>query len=193
MTKSTRQVELFYIRLQTIIAAASVLSATTLSAIGIYIALQLNEANDRNRSIDQIEQKSAALADRQMKCIDVVLRMSNLEGISKDLTDIQKLKISSKADAACNGTGLSVRELTTIRPSPDGDVAVVPKSLSKDAEWKFEGPFGRVDQQALQSGYRVYKDVCTSCQQQADDLDAFLKWASEGHSNTLVTPSGTKQ
>lgn len=30
-------------------------------------------------------------------------------------------------------------------------------------EWEFEGPFGQFDQAALQRGYQIYKEVCSSC------------------------------
>ena len=33
----------------------------------------------------------------------------------------------------------------------------------KDVHWSFEGPFGHYDQRQLQRGYKVYKEVCSSC------------------------------
>ena len=33
----------------------------------------------------------------------------------------------------------------------------------KDIHWSFEGPFGTFDRAALQRGYQVYKEVCSSC------------------------------
>ncbi|MBV8593323.1 MAG: cytochrome c1 [Caulobacteraceae bacterium] len=33
----------------------------------------------------------------------------------------------------------------------------------KDIHWSFEGPFGRYDQAQLQRGYKVYREVCSSC------------------------------
>lgn len=33
----------------------------------------------------------------------------------------------------------------------------------KDKEWPFEGILGKVDKQAAQRGYQVYKEVCASC------------------------------
>ena len=32
-----------------------------------------------------------------------------------------------------------------------------------DVKFSFEGPFGRFDQQQLQRGYKVYREVCASC------------------------------
>ena len=32
-----------------------------------------------------------------------------------------------------------------------------------DVHWSFEGPFGHYDQEQLQRGYEVYKEVCSSC------------------------------
>ena len=33
----------------------------------------------------------------------------------------------------------------------------------KDVHWSFEGPFGQYDQAQLQRGFKVYKEVCSSC------------------------------
>ncbi|HEY2480668.1 MAG TPA: cytochrome c1 [Caulobacteraceae bacterium] len=33
----------------------------------------------------------------------------------------------------------------------------------KDVHWSFEGPFGMYDQAQLQRGYKVYREVCSSC------------------------------
>lgn len=33
----------------------------------------------------------------------------------------------------------------------------------KELEWEFDGFFGRVDQQSVQRGYQIYKEVCSSC------------------------------
>ncbi len=32
-----------------------------------------------------------------------------------------------------------------------------------DVHWSFEGPFGHYDQEQLQRGYKVYREVCSSC------------------------------
>ncbi len=33
----------------------------------------------------------------------------------------------------------------------------------KDIHWSFEGPFGMYDQAQLQRGYKIYREVCSSC------------------------------
>ena len=33
----------------------------------------------------------------------------------------------------------------------------------KDIHWSFEGPFGKYDKEQLQRGYKVYREVCSSC------------------------------
>ena len=33
----------------------------------------------------------------------------------------------------------------------------------KDVHWSFEGPFGKFDQEQLQRGYKVYREVCSAC------------------------------
>ena len=30
-------------------------------------------------------------------------------------------------------------------------------------DWSFKGPFGKFDRAALQRGYQVYQEVCSSC------------------------------
>lgn len=37
------------------------------------------------------------------------------------------------------------------------------KEEPKDVHWSFEGPFGKFDQAQLQRGYKVYREVCSSC------------------------------
>ena len=33
----------------------------------------------------------------------------------------------------------------------------------REVHWSFDGPFGRYDQAQLQRGYKVYREVCSSC------------------------------
>jgi len=33
----------------------------------------------------------------------------------------------------------------------------------KEASWGYEGPFGKFDQEQLQRGYKVYREVCSAC------------------------------
>lgn len=37
----------------------------------------------------------------------------------------------------------------------------------KDIHWSFDGPFGFYDQEQLQRGYKVYREVCSSCHSMA--------------------------
>ncbi len=37
------------------------------------------------------------------------------------------------------------------------------KKHPKQVQWSFDGPFGTFDKQAIQRGYKVYKEVCASC------------------------------
>jgi ubiquinol-cytochrome c reductase cytochrome c1 subunit len=48
----------------------------------------------------------------------------------------------------------------------------------KDVHWSFEGPFGLYDQEQLQRGYKVYKEVCSSCHSMK--LVAFRNLADPG-------------
>ena len=37
------------------------------------------------------------------------------------------------------------------------------KEHPKQVEWQFEGAFGTFDRQAIQRGFKVYKEVCSVC------------------------------
>ena len=41
--------------------------------------------------------------------------------------------------------------------------AATTKEEPKDIHWSFEGPLGKFDQAQLQRGYKVYREVCSSC------------------------------
>jgi len=42
-------------------------------------------------------------------------------------------------------------------------LAATTELAPKDVHWSFEGPFGSYDQEQLQRGYKVYREVCSSC------------------------------
>ena len=42
-------------------------------------------------------------------------------------------------------------------------LAATTQAPLKDVHWSFEGPFGLYDQEQLQRGYKVYREVCSSC------------------------------
>ena len=48
----------------------------------------------------------------------------------------------------------------------------------KDVHWSFDGPFGMYDQEQLQRGYKVYKEVCSSCHSMS--MVAFRNLADPG-------------
>ncbi|HEV7158058.1 MAG TPA: cytochrome c1 [Caulobacteraceae bacterium] len=48
----------------------------------------------------------------------------------------------------------------------------------KDVHWSFEGPFGMYDQAQLQRGYKVYREVCSSCHSM--NMVAFRNLGDEG-------------
>lgn len=50
--------------------------------------------------------------------------------------------------------------------------------LKGDVHWSFEGPFGMYDQAQLQRGYKVYKEVCSSCHSM--NLVAYRNLADKG-------------
>ena len=50
------------------------------------------------------------------------------------------------------GLGLAAPALATSTQAP-----------LKEVHWSFEGPFGHYDQEQLQRGYKVYREVCSSC------------------------------
>ena len=42
-------------------------------------------------------------------------------------------------------------------------LAATTQAPPKDVHWSFEGPFGHFDQEQLQRGYKVYREVCSAC------------------------------
>src|SRR3954470_6189557 len=44
-------------------------------------------------------------------------------------------------------------------PAPAAEGTREPKQV----DWSFEGPFGTYDRAALQRGFQVYKEVCSTC------------------------------
>lgn len=42
-------------------------------------------------------------------------------------------------------------------------LAATTEEEPKDVHWSFEGPFGRFDKAQVQRGYKVYREVCSSC------------------------------
>lgn len=46
------------------------------------------------------------------------------------------------------------------KPTAEHEYHLHPK---EDVSWSFEGPFGKYDNQQLQRGFQVYKEVCSAC------------------------------
>ena len=42
-------------------------------------------------------------------------------------------------------------------------LAATTQAEPRDIHWSFEGPFGKFDKAQLQRGYKVYREVCSSC------------------------------
>jgi len=66
-----------------------------------------------------------------------------------------------------------------------GLLGMAPPSLAattqaplKDVHWSFEGPFGLYNQEQLQRGYKVYREVCSSCHSM--NMVAFRNLADPG-------------
>lgn len=55
--------------------------------------------------------------------------------------------------------GASLVGLSISGAAVAGSTELAPKSV----HWSFEGPFGLYDQEQLQRGYKVYREVCSSC------------------------------
>jgi len=58
--------------------------------------------------------------------------------------------------------GLTLAALGLALLAGSAQAATHPKEPEKVA-WSFEGPFGKFDQAQLQRGYKVYREVCSSC------------------------------
>jgi ubiquinol-cytochrome c reductase cytochrome c1 subunit len=57
-------------------------------------------------------------------------------------------------------------------------VAATTQDQPKDIHWSFEGPLGMYDQAQLQRGYKVYREVCSSCHSM--DMVAFRNLGDKG-------------
>jgi ubiquinol-cytochrome c reductase cytochrome c1 subunit len=58
---------------------------------------------------------------------------------------------------------LSLAVLATFMMRTPSAVAATTQAPLADVHWSFEGPFGQYDQEQLQRGYKVYREVCSSC------------------------------
>src|SRR5580658_4131654 len=58
---------------------------------------------------------------------------------------------------------LSLAVLATFMMRTPSAVAATTQASLADVHWSFEGPFGQYDQEQLQRGYKVYREVCSSC------------------------------
>jgi ubiquinol-cytochrome c reductase cytochrome c1 subunit len=56
--------------------------------------------------------------------------------------------------------------------------AATTQDAPKDVHWSFEGPLGMYDQAQLQRGYKVYREVCSSCHSM--NLVAFRNLGDKG-------------
>ena len=63
-------------------------------------------------------------------------------------------------------------------------VAHEDKEHPKQIAWSFDGPFGTVDKQSVQRGYKVYKEVCASCHSM--DKIAFRNLSEIGFSDKEI-------
>jgi len=58
---------------------------------------------------------------------------------------------------------LALAAITGVLLSAAPALAASTQAPPKNVHWSFEGPFGLYDQQQLQRGYKVYREVCSSC------------------------------
>ncbi|MFD3263365.1 cytochrome c1 [Phenylobacterium ferrooxidans] len=177
--KTTRQVELTYMRVQTVIAAASVACASILSTVGIIIAVQFNEQNKAEKARDEKQAENLLAAERAMGCADILMKLSTVDSDAAKIPHYQKVEITKLVKMSCDGTGALI-SIENFAHSPLPSDASKPTSVPSSVEWASSGPIGLFNQQALQRGYKVYEEVCAECvDQQLSDVDAFLKWARE--------------
>ncbi|MBI1200743.1 MAG: cytochrome c1 [Phenylobacterium sp.] len=60
------------------------------------------------------------------------------------------------------GIALAALGLSLVVAAPAASAAEQ-KPVMKHLEWSFQGPFGKFDTAQLQRGYKVYREVCSSC------------------------------
>lgn len=82
------------------------------------------------------------------------------------------------AMAAAIGAGLAFGLAATADAEEAAAPAEYPQVKPLRQDWSFAGVFGQYDQQQLQRGYKVYKEVCSACHSM--ELIKFRNLADEG-------------
>jgi cytochrome c1 len=140
---STRQLEIKYLRIQTIFAVVSTISTSILSGAAIYVGIQLNESNDHQRLIEKKQELSIQLKERTLRCAEVISNLGTMTRSVDDVTEEDRRRIATAVNGACAGTRLQLS-----LPEPQG---------------LLDGLLGVFDQEQLRKGYRVYREVCPTC------------------------------
>lgn len=94
-------------------------------------------------------------------------------------------KTLSKALAGALGLGFAVMiGLGAANAAEEGATPHYPLKHPKHVHWSFAGPFGHWDIGQLQRGFKVYREVCSSCH--SLDLVAFRNLEALGYSEAQV-------
>jgi cytochrome c1 len=87
-------------------------------------------------------------------------------------SDVSKMTLTTRLAAAAIASALFAGPLFSDSAPAAGEVEI------KYQSWSFSGPFGTYDNQQLQRGYQVYREVCSGCHSM--NFVAFRNLAEEG-------------
>ncbi|MBN8986552.1 MAG: cytochrome b N-terminal domain-containing protein, partial [Rhizobiales bacterium] len=93
--------------------------------------------------------------------LPILSRIETPRAVPNSIADDVLAKSGKKAVASIAVALLAGAALLTggVQQAKAADHSDTPPSLS----WSFAGPFGKFDRGALQRGYKVYKEVCSTC------------------------------
>ncbi len=108
--------------------------------------------------------------------LPILSRIETPRAVPNSIADDVLAKSGKKAVASIAVALLAGAALLTggVQQAKAADHSETPPSLS----WSFAGPFGKFDRGALQRGYKVYKEVCSTCHSM--NLLHFRNLADEG-------------
>ncbi len=176
--KSTRQIEIQYIRIQTFIAGISLISTLAMSAIGLWIGVQINENAEIQRRHESEEQaKAEKIREKNQldfNCLNMIVQLSNVsEKFGRDSSDVTSI-VKSIDDKCQNSAIISPSSLVSYR--------VQSEIYDVDAflRWAYSDQYVKIDD--VKNGYKIYRGTCELCNKPpetpVDKAGNFEHWVS---------------
>ncbi|MEJ2818726.1 hypothetical protein [Caulobacter sp. CCG-8] len=177
-SQSTRQVELKYIRLQTFIAGTSLISTLAMSAIGLWIGVQINENSEIQRRHEREEQSKADTARKKdeldFNCLNMIVQLSNTsEKLGKNSDEVAN--IAESIEGKCQKSSV-ISSLTFIYKNKHSMV----RDTDSFIKWAYSNGYYKLED--VENGYKVYKSACAACNEPIKTSDEiandFENWVS---------------